>query len=454
MSRKFALIIGNTEYSDLGLAQLAAPGRDAKEFGRVLKDKNICAFDEVNILLNESESKIRGAIDEFFDPKKPDDLLILYFSGHGVRDELGALYLAVKSTNRFRLRSTAIKSDFIREAMDQSRSNRQVLILDCCNSGAFLQNTKAATGVSIGTATAFNSGYGHIILTASDSIQYAWEGDRIIGETDKSLFTHFLVKGLEGEADLDGDGNITADELYDYAYEKVKQATPKQSPSKFSSRQQGDIILRQNIRLENINPKTGKNRAPIITLNSFSTDKQLANEYKYIAQTAITANEDQTRVRSFYLIAVGALVAALFGTQLFDSDKFTQLVNILFSGLFILLTLLGTSTIMQLARIRSFWYESTLAMTQIKNFVIRQNPKFDQAFHWKASTLPPKYKTDSISYYQAVEIAFISGLMLAKSTFFIQKAFSTIGLIHWIISVVVGFLTIYTQLQLYKRSLV
>ena len=69
-----------------------------------------------------------------------------------MRDELGALYLAVKNTNRFRLRSTAIKSDFIREAMDQSRSKRQVLILDCCNSGAFSYGTKAATGVSIGTA--------------------------------------------------------------------------------------------------------------------------------------------------------------------------------------------------------------------------------------------------------------------------------------------------------------
>jgi uncharacterized caspase-like protein len=255
MSGKYALIIGNTEYTDPGLAQLSAPGKDAEDFARVLNDPEIGAFDKVNILLNQSSSAVSEAMDEFFDQKKPDDLLVLYFSGHGVRDELGALYLAVKNTIRTRLRSTAIKSDYIREAMDQSRSKRQVLILDCCNSGAFAQGTKAATGVSIGIASAFESGYGRIILTASDSTQFAWEGDKVIGETDNSLFTHYLVKGLDGEADLDGDGRITVDELYDYAYEKVRLATPKQTPSKFSSKQQGEIVLRQSTRIENIKPQ-------------------------------------------------------------------------------------------------------------------------------------------------------------------------------------------------------
>jgi hypothetical protein len=252
MSAKYALVIGNTDYADPGLAQLTAPGKDAEDFARVLKDKGLCEFDDVKVLLNQVSSSIIEAIDEFFDQKKPDDLLVLYFSGHGVRDELGSLYLAVKNTIRSRLRSTAIKSDYIREVMDQSRSRRQVLVLDCCNSGAFQQGTKAATGVSVGTATAFEGGYGRIILTASDSTQFAWEGDRVIGETDNSLFTHFLVEGLEGEADIDGDGRITVDELYDYAYEKVKHATPKQTPSKFSSKQQGEIILRQNISVEEI----------------------------------------------------------------------------------------------------------------------------------------------------------------------------------------------------------
>lgn len=254
MSGKYALLIGNAEYTDPGLAKLTAPGRDTKDLARALEDREIGAFDEVGILINESEHVVREAIDDFFNDKKTDDLLVLYFSGHGVRDELGALYLAVRNTSLKKLRATGVKSDYIREAMDQSRSKRQVLILDCCNSGAFAPGTKAATGVSIGTSTAFEGGYGRIILTASDATQYAWEGDKVIGETDNSLFTHFLVEGLKGEADLDSDGRITVDELYNYAYEKVKLATPKQTPSKFSSREQGEIVLRANINPESVKP--------------------------------------------------------------------------------------------------------------------------------------------------------------------------------------------------------
>ncbi len=55
MSGKFALIIANTEYNDSGLAQLNAPSKDAEDFARVLRSPDLCAFDEVNIVLNQTE---------------------------------------------------------------------------------------------------------------------------------------------------------------------------------------------------------------------------------------------------------------------------------------------------------------------------------------------------------------------------------------------------------------
>src|SRR5215510_12211246 len=107
-----------------------------------------------------------------------------------------------------------------------------------------------------------------------------------------------------------------------------------------------------------------ENNAP--TATQVELDELLAAEYNYIAQTANQANEDRARVSSFYLVAVGSLLAGLFGTQLIDAGHFTVEVKLMFSGLFIILTLLGASTVMQLARLRAAWYESMLAMNQIK----------------------------------------------------------------------------------------
>lgn len=183
-------------------------------------------------------------------------------------------------------------------------------------------------------------------------------------------------------------------------------------------------------------------------------DELLAAEYDYIAQTANQANEDRARVSSFYLIAVGSLIAALFGTQFVNSGVPIQTINVMFSGLFLLLTLLGVSTIMQLARLRAAWHESMMAMNQLKDFMISQHPELSRAFRWKTSTLPPKYKRNSVSYFQAVEVALIGGLMLGAGVFFLQQAFAKeIFLLHWAVSIVTGSLTVLLLLQIYKRSL-
>ena len=82
--------------------------------------------------------------------------------------------------------------------------------------------------------------------------------------------------------------------------------------------------------------------------NTVELDELLAAEFSYIAQTATQAFEDRARVSSFYLIAVGSLVATLFGTQFNESGELPQSVRLMFCGLFILLTVLGTSTVVQL----------------------------------------------------------------------------------------------------------
>ena len=85
--------------------------------------------------------------------------------------------------------------------MNGSRSRRQVIVLDCCYSGAFARGAKDGAGDGIGrpavTEQTFDpQGYGRVALLSSTATQISWEGERIIGSTDRSLFTHFLVEGL------------------------------------------------------------------------------------------------------------------------------------------------------------------------------------------------------------------------------------------------------------------
>jgi hypothetical protein len=128
-------------------------------------------------------------------------------------------------------------------------------------------------------------------------------------------------------------------------------------------------------------------------------------------------------------------------------------VNLLFGALFGLLTFLGTSTVMQLARLRAAWYESALAMNQLKDYLMEENPGLAKAFRWKTSTLPAKYKRDSISYYQAREVALISGLTFGAAILFVQRAFVSTGFPHFLLSALLGAAAIILQLYLYRQAL-
>jgi hypothetical protein len=85
------------------------------------------------------------------------------------------------------------------------------------------------------------------VLTASDAMQYAFEEDKVIGEGSHSVFTRHLIQGLEtGEADMDDDGWISLDELYDYVYGRVTGEAPQQTPRKWVFDLQGEIRIARN----------------------------------------------------------------------------------------------------------------------------------------------------------------------------------------------------------------
>jgi hypothetical protein len=238
-------LVATYRYVDEDLRQLVSPAEDAESLARTLEDPKIAGF-EVTTLVNEPHHVVGEAIGDFFHDRGRDDLALLYFTGHGVKDDDGHLYLAMTDTGRTRLLFTAISADQINHAMESCRSRQKILVLDCCYSGAFPDGTQSKGDADVNTVARFQ-GRGRVVLTASDHTQYSFERNRIVGEATRSVFTHHLVEGLEtGKADLDGDGDITLEELYNYVHDRVTDEMPQQRP-KIQENVEGRIVVARNI---------------------------------------------------------------------------------------------------------------------------------------------------------------------------------------------------------------
>ena len=188
----------------------------------------------------------------------------------------------------------------------------------------------------------------------------------------------------------------------------------------------------------------------------FNHDEILKTEFEYIARTAFQADEDHARVSSFFLVAVGSLIAALFSTQFFNNSNNSVFIAWAFGGLFFILTLLGTLTMLQLSRLRAAWYDSMLAMNQLKDYWIHHSEAGDlmKAFKWDTKTLPAKYKLNSVSFFQAVEVALLSGITFGAAVYFLQKGIAyACPSCNWAYTISFGILIFFFELWLYKLNL-
>jgi hypothetical protein len=247
--RRRALIVANGEYDNAGLQRLSSPAADADALAEVLADRAISDF-EVHVVRNETAHAVQAEIEDLCVDGRPDDVLLLHFSCHGLKDDSGGLYFAARNTRPDRLRSTAVPAQFVQQCIRQSRSRSIVLLLDCCYGGAFGQGVAVRSSGEANVLDSFRGGRGRAVITASNSIEYAFEGARLAeGQpAQPSVFTAALVEGLRtGEADRDEDGWIALGELYEYLFDRVRERNPKQTPSR-DIEMQGELYLAKSRR--------------------------------------------------------------------------------------------------------------------------------------------------------------------------------------------------------------
>ena len=239
MPRKLALLIGVSEYG-ADIPDLSAPVFDLEAMKRVLENKAMGGFESVKTLLNPDPTAMRLGVQQIFAGCSRDDLVLLFFSGHGITDDNNRLYFATKGTAQDYYKATSVAASFIQDVSLDSYAKRQVIVLDCCYSGAFAEGWQSK---SIGLNLQKELGAeGRVVLTSSSATQKSFQQT---GQ-ELSLYTKYFVEGIEtGAAGNKEQGKIYAFELHEYAKAKVQEVKPKQQPAIIIDREGYKIILSQ-----------------------------------------------------------------------------------------------------------------------------------------------------------------------------------------------------------------
>ena len=161
-----------------------------------------------------------------------DDTVIVYFAGHGApevdprgveKDGL-AKYLIPSDADPDDLFSTALPMDDLQTIFDRIEAERVVAFLDSCYSGAgggrtFASKKTRAVNVDDLFLDRLTRSKGRVIITAARSNEVSIE----LPDLGHGVFTYYLTEGLKGAGDLNRDGIVSLQELYEYVQQQVVQ---------------------------------------------------------------------------------------------------------------------------------------------------------------------------------------------------------------------------------------
>jgi uncharacterized caspase-like protein len=241
--RLFAVVIGISHYakSNGQINDLRYADRDAQSMLDFLKSPagGGLAEEDTLLLLNDAATteSIRHALFSFLTKPQEQDTVVIYIAGHGAPDPLDPrnLYLITADTKPDDMGGTAFPMWQIQDVFDRILKAKRVLTFaDTCHSYGFSglragAGQKHANNLVNQYLQRYASKGQRAVITASDISESSFE-DAKWGD-GHGVFTYFLLQGLQGKADANHDGVVTAGELFAYLQQSVRQATDgKQNP--------------------------------------------------------------------------------------------------------------------------------------------------------------------------------------------------------------------------------
>ena len=210
----YGILVG-TNVGGAGQQTLRYAEDDARQMADVLRQLGRYGSADLRVLVRPDAAHLLAAVDDVtvkmraHQAKGEQAVLVFYYSGHA-------------RAGSFSLGGEELSVTTLRERLRQIPSTLTLVVLDACQSGQFarIKGAEAAADFSSNSVSRLTT-KGIAVMASSSAQELSQESD----ELRSSYFTHHLIVGLRGAADADGDGRVSLDEAYRYAYRRTLAST-------------------------------------------------------------------------------------------------------------------------------------------------------------------------------------------------------------------------------------
>lgn len=203
---QWALIIGIAQYqhANEGLSNLLYADKDARSFAQALENLGWSAGN-MKVLINEqaTQRNINIALESWLTKARPEDTIVLYWSGHGYPDpeDPNKVYFACHDTE-IDIPATGLRMDRVRSTIEERRVRNVFVFADTCHAGKLITRSSGEKGLSVvpqltNMDKTGTTPEGWVFMVGADTDRLAIEHS----SWSNGAFTHCLLKGLGGEAD-------------------------------------------------------------------------------------------------------------------------------------------------------------------------------------------------------------------------------------------------------------
>jgi hypothetical protein len=249
--KRHAIVVGINNYQDTGISDLSKARNDAKLVGKILREQG--EFEQVFVMTDDVDPRndkenlyptklnIEEKLDSLLRFSDPDDMVIFFFSGHGISDPDENGYLVTVDTVTDKQFNTSLRVSDVVQRLKTKGIKKSLLILDACRDVLYASKSSSRNSL---LEKEYTEAEVAATFYSTKAGYYSYEDD----ETDYGVFTKYLVMGMEGKADSNGDGVVAFSELEQYVQKGVKDWSTKknkqQKPfTRLNGEKTGDLAI-------------------------------------------------------------------------------------------------------------------------------------------------------------------------------------------------------------------